>query len=295
MFAIALNHQRPLTTFSLLALLFFSGCATVQNNHDPIEGVNRSTEAFNNTLDKIVLKPLAEGYMSGSDPKMRKAISNFYDNLTYPNTILNGFLQGKVQQGVEDLFRFVINSSVGLVGLIDVASHVGLEKHKEDFGQTLAVWGVSQGAYIVYPIYGSNSVRNTPDFITATATDGLFWAALVLAPPVTIPLTVLKYVEKRARLLDASNLRDELALDPYLFTREAWRQNREYLIYDGNPPAKPSDDEENDDWSDDSDNWEDDDNWEDEAPKQKAIDLPPVSETSAPKKEFNSRVRVADH
>jgi len=241
------------------SVLLLSGCATVENNHDPLEGMNRVSESFNDTLDRYTLKPMAEGYMSGSDPKMRKTISNFYDNITYPNTILNGFLQGKGTQGMSDLLRFVINSTVGIVGLIDVASNIGLKEHNEDLGQTLAVWGLPQGAYIVYPVMGPNSARKTPDFITSTAGDGLFWASFVLAPELTIPLTILKFVEKRARLLDASDMRDDLALDPYIFTREAWRQNREYLIYDGHPPAKSSS-------SGGGDDWEDDDEWSDEQP-----------------------------
>jgi ABC-type transporter lipoprotein component MlaA len=177
-------------------------------------------------------------------------VSNFFDNATYLNTVLNSFLQGKARQGFSDFARFIINSTVGVAGLADVASSMGLEKHQEDLGQTLAVWGLSQGAYIVYPFYGPNSVRNTPDFVTATATDALFWASFVLAPTVSIPLAVLKYVDKRSRLEEAANMRDELALDSYIFTREAWRQNRQYLIYDGNPPedtkmgGDSSDDEE---------------------------------------------------
>jgi ABC-type transporter lipoprotein component MlaA len=257
MFVSRSNDRHPLTSLLLLALLFFSGCATVQNNHDPIEGINRVSDSFNELLDKAIMKPVAKGYVAVTDKKDRKAISNFYDNLTYPNTILNDFLQGKGHQGLEDLLRFIINSSIGLVGLIDVASHVELEKHNEDLGQTLAVWGFPQGAYIVYPFFGPNSVRNTPDFITETVTYGLFWASYFIAPQAIIPLSILSYIDKRARLLDASEMRDELALDPYIFTREAWRQNREYLIHDGNPPAKQSEEE---------DDWEDEDEWEDKPP-----------------------------
>ncbi|MCF7821756.1 MAG: VacJ family lipoprotein [Mariprofundaceae bacterium] len=263
MFLSAINHShRVVPSIMLLALLFLSGCATVENNHDPVEGLNRTTYSFNEVLDRAALKPLAQGYQSATDPKMRKAVSNFYDNLTYPNTILNNFLQGKGTQGIEDILRFLINSTVGLAGLIDVATPLHLEKHNEDLGQTLGVWGFSQGAYIIYPFLGPNSVRNTPDFVTATATDGLFWASFVLAPHVTIPLALLKYVEQRERLLEASDMRDELALDPYMFTRESWRQNREYLVYDGNPPANKQmngdDDWKNDEWAaDDNDEGKD--------------------------------------
>jgi len=261
------TNRSFLATATLVLLLLLSGCATVENNYDPLEGINRPMEGFNDTLDTYTLKPMAEGYMGATNSTMRKGVSNFYDNLTYPNTVLNAFLQGKGHQGVEDLFRFIINSTVGVVGLFDVASEVGLKQNNEDLGQTLAVWGFSQGAYIVYPVMGPNSVRKTPDFVTSTATDGLFWASFALAPEVTIPLTVLKFIEKRARLLDASDMRDDLALDPYVFTREAWRQNREYLIYDGSPPAKPASSGGGDDWGED-DEWSDEpsDEWSDEPP-----------------------------
>jgi len=255
-------------------LLLFSGCATVQNNHDPIEGLNRATDNFNEILDRVTLKPMAEGYMSGSDARMRKAVSNFYDNTTYLNTILNDFLQGKGSQGFGDFARFVINSTVGLVGLIDVASRMGLEKHEEDLGQTLAVWGAPQGAYIIYPFFGPNSVRKTPDFVTSTATDPLFWASFVWAPEIIIPITVLKYVEKRSRLLNASDLRDELALDPYVFTREAWRQRREYMIYDGYPPSRPLNQD---------DGQAEEDEWSNEPPADNEwSDEPPAGESNQP-------------
>jgi len=238
--------------FILFLLATLSSCATVQNDYDPLEGLNRGTESFNTTVDKVTLKPIAQGYQAVTSKGVRNMVSNFYDNATYLNTVLNDLLQGKGQQSLEDFARFLINSTLGIAGLADVATSMGLEKHEEDFGQTLAVWGADQGAYIVYPFLGPNSVRKTPDFITATATDPLFWAAFVVAPQVTIPFTVLKYIDKRSRLMVASDMRDELALDPYLFTREAWRQSREYKIYDGHPPAQHAAADSEDDWGDDS-------------------------------------------
>ncbi len=220
-----------------------SACATTQNHYDPIESTNRVTDKVNDGLDRVSLKPLAQGYTYVVPKPMRTAVSNFYDNSTYVNTVLNDFLQGKGGQGFSDLMRFLINSTLGVGGLVDVATSMGFERHDEDFGQTLATWGVSKGAYIIYPFYGPNSARNTPDFLTATATDPLFWAGFVLAPYITIPATLLKYVDERAQLLSASDMRDELALDPYVFTREAWRQRRDYLIYDGNPPVSPVDED----------------------------------------------------
>jgi len=234
--------------FVMLLLGFLPSCATVQNDYDPLVGLNRATDSFNTAVDKVSLKPIAKGYQVVTTKDVRNMVSNFYDNATYLNTVLNDFLQGKGQQGFEDFGRFLVNSTLGFAGLADVASSMGLEKHDEDFGQTLAVWGASQGAYIVYPVLGPNSVRNTPGFITETATDPLFWASFVAAPQVTLPFTVLRYIDKRSRLLEASDMRDELALDPYLFTREAWRQSREYKIYDGSPPAASNAADSEDDW-----------------------------------------------
>ncbi len=237
--------------FVILLLGLLPSCATVQNDYDPLVQLNRGTESFNTVVDKVSLKPIAKGYQVVTSKNVRGMVSNFYDNATYLNTVVNDFLQGKGQQGFEDFARFIINSTIGIAGLADAATSIGLEKHDEDFGQTLAVWGANQGAYIVYPFLGPNSLRNTPGFITETATDPLFWAAFVVAPQVTIPFTVLKYIDKRSRLMEASDMRDELALDPYLFTREAWRQSREYKIYDGNPPASNTADG-GDDWGDDA-------------------------------------------
>ena len=237
-----MRHPFHLFVLLLLAVMLTS-CATPQNHYDPIESTNRVTDKVNDSIDRVSLKPLAKGYTAVVPKPMRAAVSNFYDNSTYMNTVLNDFLQGKGQQGFLDLMRFLINSTLGIGGLVDVASSMGLERHDEDFGQTLATWGIGQGAYIIYPLMGPNSARNTPDFLTATATDPLFWAGFVLAPYVTIPVTVLKYVDERAQLLSASDMRDELSLDPYIFTREAWRQRREYLIYDGNPPTPASEDD----------------------------------------------------
>jgi len=257
--------KHPVHLLMLIVALMLSACATTQNHHDPIESTNRVSDKINDGIDRVSLKPLAQGYTAVVPKPMRTAVSNFYDNSTYINTVLNDFLQGKGQQAFMDLMRFLINSTLGIGGLVDVASSMGLERHNEDFGQTLATWGVGQGAYIVYPLYGPNSIRNTPDFLTATATDPLFWAGFVLAPYVTIPLTVLKYVDERALLLSASDMRDELALDPYVFTREAWRQQREYKIYDGNPPVKSL----NEDDGFEDDGFEEDDFDSEDTPQPK--------------------------
>jgi len=281
--------KRGILLLCLLALL--ASCATVENNHDPLEGLNRGTEKLNDAIDRSTLKPVAKGYKAATSKPFRNMVSNFYDNTTYMNTVLNDFLQGKGQQGFEDFARFIINSTIGFAGLADVATSMGLEKHNEDFGQTLATWGVGKSAYIVYPFLGPNSVRKTPDFITETATDATFWLSFSLAPQITIPLWLLKYIDKRSRALEASDMRDELSLDPYLFTREAWQQNREYLIYDGHPPATndaASSDSE-DDWGDDTFD-KGDVSPEDEDPFD-APEAEPATDAK-PNSQYNHRIRM---
>lgn len=237
---------------SLFVLAMLSGCATAQNEFDPLESMNRKVDHFNDVVDRATMKPIALGYQAVASESTRGLVSNFFDNVTYLNTILNDFLQGKVKQGFSDTTRFLINSTLGFAGIADVATPLGFEKHNEDLGQTLAVWGVGESAYIEYPFLGPNSLRNTPDLITATATDLTFWLFLITTPQVTFPLTVMKYIDLRSRVMEASDMRDEVALDPYIFTREAWRQHRKYVIYDGHPPAdKVQSNGDEEDWGDD--------------------------------------------
>lgn len=140
-------------------VMFSVACATV-DNPDPFEGMNRKVMAFNDEADRLILKPLAKGYINITSEPVRRSVSNFYDNFAYPITILNQFLQGKVRLGFRDLGRFVVNTTLGLLGFFDVATKFGLEQHDEDFGQTLGVWGVGSGPYLVLPILGPSSVRD---------------------------------------------------------------------------------------------------------------------------------------
>ena len=239
----------------LIVLLLQVGCATVENEHDPLESMNRSVDTFNTVVDEATLRPISKGYTAAVPQFGRDVATNFFYNLQEPNTILNNVLQGKIHNALSDTVRFLVNSTVGVAGLFDVASHMDLPRHKEDFGQTLAVWGVGQGAYIVYPILGPNSVRNTPGTILAYALDGATYFSLVANAPITIGLTALKYINDRANIEDFVKMRDEMALDAYVFVREGWRQSRVYRIYDGNPPAQQSteDDDDFDDFDDDFD------------------------------------------
>jgi len=222
----------------LLAVLLLASCASAPKGqvYDPIEKVNRVTFKFNEYVDRIVLKPLSQGYVALVPREGRKAVSNFFDNATYVDTIANDFLQGKAKRGVHDFGRLLINTTVGIGGLFDPASSIGLVKHDEDFGQTLGVWGFGPGAYVVVPVYGPNTVRDLPALATSTLTSAVFWAGFVLAPAVTIPLSVLSVADLRSRASNSIRFVNETAMDPYVFTREAWVQHRTYLIYDGHPP-----------------------------------------------------------
>jgi len=252
---VCLSRQRSRHTAALflgcvLIISMLGGCASnppKDQAYDPIEKVNRGTYWFNDKLDKFLLKPLSDGYTYIVPKKGRMMVSNFFDNALYADTILNDFLQGKGVQGVSDVGRFLINTTLGVGGFFDPATPIGLEKHEEDFGQTLGVWGVGQGAYLVFPVYGPNTARDAPGLAVSTATSGVFWAGIFLSAPVTVPVSILAAVDLRSRASNAIRFVNESALDPYVFTREAWVQHRTFLIYDGNPPETDFEDDFGDD------------------------------------------------
>ncbi len=225
-----------------LVIILSTGCASNQEKSaaspDPIEPANRAFFSFNEGLDKHLIKPIAEGYVSVTPAPVRSAVTNFFNNLAYLNVVLHSFLQGKFSQGFSDAGRFVMNSTLGIGGLFDVATDAGLERHQEDFGQTLATWGVDRGSYLYLPVRGPNTVRNLPDIATSLFTNPAFY----ISGAVLFPVTALNVINIRANLLDATAIRDEAAVDPYSFTREAYLQQREYLIHDGNPPTDGYDD-----------------------------------------------------
>ena len=218
-----------------------SGCATTQTTDgaaDPMQPVNRVGYSINDTLDKALLKPIAEVYEAHTPQLVRTGITNFFDNLNYLNVILNSFLQGKIDQGLSDATRFIFNSTIGLAGLVDVGTAVGLPSHEEDLGQTFAVWGLGQGSYVYLPVAGPNTVSTLPDIAAS-----YFLTPLThVTGAILFPLAAIDLINKRANLLEATNIRDEAAVDPYIFTREAFLQRRKYLIYDGNPPPEGYDD-----------------------------------------------------
>jgi phospholipid-binding lipoprotein MlaA len=236
-------HLFKLPKFLILTgiLLIATGCATTQTtdrNDDPIEPANRVFFNINETLDKHLMKPVAEAYVEITPVPIRTSVTNFFDNLLYLNVILNDFLQGKFNQGLTDMLRFTYNSTFGIAGLFDVSTSIGMPKNKEDFGQTLAVWGIDIGSYLYLPIYGPNTVRDSTDLVSSALLNPFFYITNI----VLYPIASLHAINQRANLLEASNIRDEAALDTYSFTREAFLQQREYLIYDGEPPATGYDD-----------------------------------------------------
>ncbi len=232
------------------------GCAVVPPSagdcpNDPWEIFNRQTNAFNMTMDEYVLHPVATTYVEWVPEPVRNSVSNVFDNLTEPRNSLNNFLQGKVSDGFVSLARFLINSTVGVVGLFDVADHMNLKAAPEDFGQTLAVWGVPSGPYVVWPMLGPSTVRDSVagvpmDWVAQPSfwlfTDSEDWKY-------SLPLMALNAVDMRVRLLPADAML-KTALDPYVAMREAYLSNRNNLVYDGNPPLVLQADEFEDDWED---------------------------------------------
>ena len=175
---------------------------------------------------------MAKGYRKVTPALARQGVGNFFSNLAYPAVIVNNLLQGKAGAALSDTGRLLVNTTVGLGGLLDVASDIGLEEHDEDFGQTLAVWGVPAGPYVVLPFLGPSTLRDAVTRPADAALNGLYY---VDDASVRDKLVVLDIIDLRARLLVAES-QIESSNDPYLFVRESYLQRREYLIYDGDPP-----------------------------------------------------------
>ncbi len=234
----AMRTQSVVSIVLLLLALLLAGCAhnsTPLEPYDPYEQTNRKVFAFNQELDRYVLEPVATGYAKITPNFFRRGVQNFFANAAYPSVIINDFLQGKGMQGLQDTGRFLINTTVGLFGIWDPASYLGLPAHDEDFGQTLAVWGANSGPYLELPLFGPRYTRETVDLPLGAFTNVLGY---VFSWNVTIPLAALYVVNTRAQLDAAVKIREQAALDPYLFTRAAYMQLRENLIHDGKPPVE---------------------------------------------------------
>jgi phospholipid-binding lipoprotein MlaA len=226
----------------VLSILFAAGCASAPGrttNQDPYEGFNRGVYKFNDTLDRAALKPIAKGYRKVTPGFVRSGIGNVLSNLEYPGTFVNQFLQGKWVLGFRDTGRFLINSTLGVAGIFDVATPLGLEKNDEDFGQTLAFWGVSSGPFINLPLLGPSSVRDAPMRALDFLTNPLQYAEIPWEAE--WGQRVIGIVHSRSELLPLDETLQR-TYDPYAFIRDAWTQQREFNVFDGNPPPETLED-----------------------------------------------------
>lgn len=221
------QNNNKFFAIAVAGLISLSGCATTGTEGiDPYEDMNRSVFEFNEGLDEYLGEPISSTYDEYTPEVIQTGVGNFFDNLKDINVALNNLLQAKYQKGGEDTGRFLINSTLGLGGLFDVATGMGLKKHQEDFAQTLAVWGVPQGAYLVLPVLGPMTSRGVPGVVFDTAFNP--------ATYVGVPIRAIELLNLRANAAGQLKLLDEAALDPYVFTREAFLQSRQHLINDGN-------------------------------------------------------------
>lgn len=226
----------------LLSFSLLGGCATIEGEadpDDPLESFNRAMYSFNDTLDRAILKPVAQGYNAVLPEPVNKGVSNFFSNIDDVVVLFNDILQLKFDQTLSDTARILFNTTIGLFGVFDVASGMDLPKHNEDFGQTLGYWGVETGTYIVWPFFGPSNVRDTVGLVADAYVNPLYD---VEPDDDRLALVVVDLIDTRAGLLSASTILEEAALDPYLFVRDAYLQRRQNLVYDGNPP-KPKFDE----------------------------------------------------
>ncbi|SNT03980.1 phospholipid-binding lipoprotein MlaA [Noviherbaspirillum humi] len=222
-----MRHGASLAAVTLSLAL--SGCAVGSNPRDPLENFNRAMFNFNDRLDDVALRPAAEGY-SKLPSMVRTGVNNFFGNLGDVWTAVNNLLQGKIGDGVSDVMRFAVNTTFGLGGLLDWGTEMGITKHKEDFGQTLGTWGVKPGPYVVLPVFGSSTIRDSAALPVDLTADPLNYISSGGHHAAGIGLRI---VDVRAGLLDASNLLEEAALDRYEFVRDAYLQRRESTIRDG--------------------------------------------------------------
>jgi phospholipid-binding lipoprotein MlaA len=218
-----------------LALALTSGCATGSDPRDPLEGFNRAMYSFNDGFDRAIAKPVATAYKDVLPDVMRDWVRNFFSNIGDVFIGVNNLLQGKPTDALTDWMRVGFNTTFGFLGIADVASEMGLEKHNEDFGQTLGAWGMPSGPYVVWPFLGPSTVRDSAGMLADWETDPVDRSYPVDRRNVAI---VVRYTGVRADLLGASEILEQAALDKYSFTRDAWLQRRRSLVYDGSPPRE---------------------------------------------------------
>ena len=232
--------MRRLALSALLGVL--AGCASTgeRDPRDPLEPLNRGIYRFNDTVDRAVARPVAQGYVRVVPAEIRGRVRNFFGNIGDFFIGVNNFLQGKFEDGVSDWARVAFNTTVGLLGIHDVATDMGYEKHNEDFGQTFGRWGAGPGPYLVLPLLGSSDLRDGIGTGIDVYTDPL---GEVRPYHLQYGLWAVRFTQLRADLLDASRILEEAALDKYVFQRDAYLQRRRSLVYDGHPPREKEPDE----------------------------------------------------
>ena len=230
-----LKHMRISKLFVVILLIFqVLGCAT-QADKDPLESFNRAIYKFNDVADGAIIKPVSKGYKNIAPKFVVKGVNNFFDNIRDVVTAINELLQGKIEYATNSTGRILVNSTIGLLGFIDVHSISGGERRKEDFGQTLGYWGVGPGAYLVLPFVGPSTTRDAVGFVTDTlAFDPISYINNVRGRN---QVRILQFIDARTELLNASSIIDEASLDPYAFQRDAYLQYRAALVSD-NPSGE---------------------------------------------------------
>lgn len=235
-------HRYFLLVLSLVLLALLSGCAskpapepaTVRyvDTRDPLETLNRPLWDFNyDILDKYLLRPATVGYMTVVPKPARKGLVNAVNNLGEPASFINASLQAKPSSAAISAGRFLVNSTLGIFGLFDVASKIGLAERQEDFNQTMAVWGLGHGAYLMLPALGPSTVRGTAGGVV----DSLYFPLGLLTTPLTLTRAAISALDAREQLMSLEQMLDE-SLDPYAFIKESYFQRELFKIYDGNPP-----------------------------------------------------------
>jgi phospholipid-binding lipoprotein MlaA len=221
----------------LILAIMLSGCASTHNPQDPLEDFNRTMFSFNDKVDQVALKPVAETYHKVVPPIVQSGVGNFFGNVNDVSTTLNNLMQASVADSLSDTSRILVNTTLGLVGTMDVATDMGMQKHDQDFGQTLGRWGVKSGPYLVLPLLGSTTMRDAMAMPVDFAIDP--WGRMF---PVRLRNTgaVIRVVDYRAYNLTASSLIEDAALDKYEFVRDAYMQRRQSKIYSNNPPQQDS-------------------------------------------------------
>jgi phospholipid-binding lipoprotein MlaA len=233
------SWRRAALTATLAGAL--AGCATGPNPRDPYEGFNRAVFRFNDAVDENALKPAATVYKTVLPSFVQTGVGNFFGNLSDVWSSANNLMQGKGEAGMSDFMRVALNSTFGVFGLFDIASEARMPKHNEDFGQTLGVWGVKQGPYLMLPLLGPSNVRDTVALPVDWNADLWQYTSPIYQRNIG---SAVRVVDKRAALLDASDLMEEAALDRYEFVRDSYIQLRESKVRDGESRPRSSEDDE---------------------------------------------------